>query len=138
MRRWVDGEAEFGFLAVVDRKSLEEERGQTGTSTTTDGVGDNEALETSAVVSELSDSVEAQVDDFSADSVVTSGEVVGSVFLSGDDLLWVEELTIGSGSDFVDDGWLKVDEEGSRHVLASTGLAEESVKGIIGLSEALV
>ena len=138
LRGWVDGETEFGFLAVVHGESLEEERGESGTSTTTDGVGDDEALETSAAISQFSDSVEAEVDDFSADGVVSSGEVVRGIFLSGDDLLWVEQLSVGSGSDFVDDGWFKVDEESSRHVLAGTGLAEECVEGIIGLSEALV
>jgi len=33
---------------------------------------------------------------------VTSGEVVGGVFLSGDELLGVEELSVGAGSDFID------------------------------------
>jgi len=55
---WVDGESELGFLAVVDGKSLEEERSETRASTTTDGVEDQESLETCAVISELSDSVE--------------------------------------------------------------------------------
>ena len=64
LRGWVDGETEFGFLAVVHGESLEEERGESGTSTTTDGVGDDEALETSAAISQFSDSVEAEVDAF--------------------------------------------------------------------------
>jgi len=42
----------------------------------------HEALETGTVVSELSDSVKTEIDDFLANGVVSSGEVVGSIFLS--------------------------------------------------------
>jgi hypothetical protein len=95
-------------------------------------------LETSAVVSELSDSVEAEIDDFLADGVVTSGEVVGGVFLSGDELLWVEELSVGTSSDFIDDGWFQVEENGSWDVFTSTGFGEEGVEGIISTTDSLV
>lgn len=138
LRRWVHGETELGLLAVVDRESLEEEGAESGSGTTTDGVEDEEALETSAVVSQLSDSVEAEIDDFSTNGVVTSGEVVGGIFLTGDQLLRVEQLSVGSGSDLIDDGWLQVEEDGSWHVLAGTGLGEEGVESIITSTDGLV
>ena len=47
---WVDGETELGFLTVIDGKSLEEERSETGSGTSTDGVEDEETLETSALI----------------------------------------------------------------------------------------
>jgi len=61
--RRVDGETELGLLSVIDGESLEEERSETGSGTSTDGVEDEETLESSALVSELSDSVEAEIDD---------------------------------------------------------------------------
>jgi hypothetical protein len=64
LRRGVDGEAELGLLAVIDGESFEEERSETRSSTTSDGVEDHESLETGAVVSQLSDSVEAEINDF--------------------------------------------------------------------------
>ena len=64
LRGWEDGESELGFLTVIDGESLEEERSETGSGTSTDGVEDHEALETSALIGELSDSVEAEIDDF--------------------------------------------------------------------------
>ena len=82
LRRGVDGETKLALLAVVDGKTFEEEGSETGTSTSTDGVEHKEALETSAVVSELSNPVEAEINDLLADGVVTSGEVVGGIFLS--------------------------------------------------------
>merc|ERR1719273_2999100 len=88
--RGVHSETELGFLAVVNGESLEEERAETGAGTTTDGVEDEEALETSALIGELSDTVEAEINNFLTDGVVTTGEVVGGVLLTRDELLGVE------------------------------------------------
>jgi len=79
---WVDGETELGLLTVIDGKSLEEERSETGSGTSTDGVEDEETLETSALIRELSDSIKAEIDDFLTNGVMSSGEVVGSILLS--------------------------------------------------------
>ena len=79
---WVDGETKLGFLTVIDGKSLEEEGTKTGSGTTTDGVEDEETLETGALVGKLSDSIEAEINDFFTDGVMSSGEVVGSIFFS--------------------------------------------------------
>merc|ERR1740139_960976 len=82
----VDGESELGFLAVIDGESLEEERSETGSGTATNGVEDEETLETSALIGELADSVEAEIDDLTSDGVMSTGEVVGGILLSGDEL----------------------------------------------------
>merc|ERR1719273_1367990 len=135
---WVDSESELGLLSVVNRESLKEEGSKTRSGTTSDGVEDKETLETSALISELSDSVEAKINDFLTNGVVTTGEVVGGVFLSGDELLWVEELSVGSGSDLIDNGWLKIEENGSWDLLASTSLGEEGVESIVSATDGLV
>jgi len=90
LRRGIDGESELRFLTVIDGKSFQKEGSETGTSSSSDGVEDHETLETGTVISELSDSVEAEIDDFFTNGVVTSGEVVGGIFLSGDQLFRVE------------------------------------------------
>ena len=135
---WVDGESELGFLTVVNGKSLEEKGSETGTGTSTDGVEDEETLETSALIGELSDSIEAEIDDLLTDGVVTSGEVVGGILLTGDELLWVEQLSVGSGSDLIDNGWLEIEEDGSWDMLSSTSLGEEGVEGIITTTDGFV
>ena len=135
---WVDGETELGLLTVIDGKSLEEERSETGSSTTTDGVENEETLETSTLVSKLSDSVETEIDDFFTNGVVTSGEVVSGIFFTRDELLWVEELSVGTSSDLIDDGWLEIEEDASWDVLSSTSLGEEGVEGIITTTDGLV
>merc|ERR1719321_687391 len=98
---------------------------------TTAGVVDQEALQTSAVIGQLTQAVQAQVDDFLTDGVVTTGEVVRGIFLTGDQLFRVEELTVRTGADFVNDGRLQVDEHGARHVLTSAGFGEEGVERVI-------
>jgi len=136
--RGVDGESELGFLTVIDGESLEEERSESGSGTSTDGVEDEETLETSALIGELSDSVEAEIDDLTSDGVVTSGEVVGGILLSGDELLGVEELSVGSGSDLIDNGGLKIEEDGSGDVLTGTSLGEEGVESVVTTTDGLI
>ena len=116
--RRVDGEGQLGLAAVVNRQTLEEERAKTGAGTAANGVEDDEALEASAVVRELANAVEHQVDDLLTNGVVATGIVVRRVLLSGDQLLRVVELAVCASADLVDDGRLKVDEDGARNVLA--------------------
>ena len=135
---WIDGESELGFFTVIDGKSLEEERSETGTGSSTDGVEDEETLETSALIGKLSDSVEAEINDFLTNGVMSSGEVVGSIFFTGDELLWMEELSVGSGSDLIDNGWLEIEEDSSWDVLTGTSLGEEGVESVITTTDGFV
>merc|ERR1711934_398586 len=136
--RRVHGETKLGFLTIVDGESLEEERSETRSGTTTDGVEDKETLKTSALIGELSDSVEAEINNFLTNGVVTSGEVVGGIFLTRDKLLWMEELSVGSSSDLINDGWLKIKEDGSWNMLSGTSLGEEGVESIITTSDGFI
>ena len=58
LRRWVDSEGKLGLAAIINRETFKKERAETRTGTTTDGVEDQEALETSALISELADTVQ--------------------------------------------------------------------------------
>lgn len=70
--------------------------------------------------------------------VVTTGEVVGGVFFAGDELLRVEELAVGAGSDFIDDSGLQIDEHGTRNVFAGSGFAEEGVESVVSAADGVV
>lgn len=70
--------------------------------------------------------------------VVASGEVVGGVFLAGDELFRVEELAVGAASDFVDDRGFKIHKDGARDMLAGSGFAKEGVEGVVCDSEGRV
>merc|ERR1719281_2347587 len=138
LRGRVDGEAELGLAAVVDGEALEEEGAEAGAGAAANSVKDEEALEAGAVVGELADAVEDEVDDLLADGVVATGVVVRSVFLAGDDLLRVVELAVGSGADFVAHGGLEVNVDGTGNVLASTSLGKEGVESIVTAADGLV
>jgi len=100
---WVNGKTELWFFTVIDWQSLEEKRSQTWASTSTDWVENEETLESSALISKFSDSVKAEVNDFFTDGVMTSSEVVSSILLSWDELLGMEQLSVSSSSDLIDD-----------------------------------
>jgi len=138
LRGRVDGELELGLLAVVDGESLHKKRSKAGTGTATEGVEDQKALKTSALIGELSDSVEHEIDDLLTNGVVATGVVVSGILLAGDQLLGVEELSVGAGSDLVDDGGLEIDKDGSGDVLACTSLGEKGVEGVVATADGLV
>jgi hypothetical protein len=138
LRSGVDSETKLGFLTIVHRETLKEKRSETRTSTTTNGVEDQETLKTSAVISELADTVEGEVNNFFTNGVVTTGVVVGSIFFTRDQLFGVEELTVGTSADFVNDGRLQIEEDSTRNVFASTSFREKGVEGIVTTTDGFI
>jgi hypothetical protein len=138
LRTGGDSEGELGLAAIVDRETLQKKRSKTGTSTSSSGVEDEETLKTSTVVSKLADAVQDKVNNFLSDGVVTTGVVVGGIFLSRDDLLGVVKLGVGSGADFVTDGGLKIDVDSTGDVLSRRSLAEEGVEGVVSNANGMV
>ena len=138
LRCRVDGELQLGFLAVVHGKSLQEERSKSRSGTSSEGMEDEESLESSTLVSQLSDSVQADIDNLLSDGVVTTSIVVSGILLSCDQLLRVEQLSVGSSTDLINNGGLKIKEDGTWYVLASSGLREEGVERVITTSDGLV
>lgn len=138
LRSGVHRELKLGLLAVVNRQTFKKQSTETGTGTTTEGVEDKETLKTSAVISESADAVQDNINELLADGVMTTSVVVSSIFLSSDQLLRVEKLTVGTGTDFIDDSGFKIDEDGTGNVLSAAGLREESIeageeKGRLGM-----
>ena len=61
--RWVNSETKLGLFPIVHRKSLKEKRSETRSGSSTNSVEDKEALETSAVISKLSDTVQTEINN---------------------------------------------------------------------------
>ena len=101
LRSGVDRELQLRLLAVVNGETFHQERSESGSGATSEGVEDQEALESRAVVGDSADSVEDRVDQFLSDGVVTTGIVVSGIFLSGNELLGVEKLLVSSAADFI-------------------------------------
>lgn len=115
---WVDAELQLGLLAVVDRQALHKEGTETRSGSTTEGVENQETLETRAVIGNTADLVEDLVDQLLSDSVVATSVVVGSILLAGDHLLWVEKAAVGTSADLIDDVWLEITVDGTWDILA--------------------
>jgi len=131
LRTGRDGKGQLGLAAVVNGKTFQEEGSETGSGTSSGGVEDEESLESGTVVGELSDAIQDVVNNLLSDGVVTTGVVVGGILLSGDDLLGVVELGVGTGADFVANGGFQIHENSAGNVLSGGGLAEEGVEGVV-------
>jgi hypothetical protein len=57
LRCGVDSKLKLGFLAVVDGETFHEERSETRSGTTTEGVEDEESLQTCALVGQVDSAV---------------------------------------------------------------------------------
>lgn len=134
----VDGEFQFGLLAIIDRQTLHQQRGEAGASTATEGVEDEETLQTSALIGQLADTVQHQINDLLANGVVATSVVVGGIFLASDQLLGVEQLAVCASAHLIDHSGLQIDKHGTGHMLASAGLAEEGVERVITTADGLV
>jgi len=135
---WVDGKFQLGFFTVVNRESFHQERSESGSGSTTERVEDEETLKTGTLVGELSNSVENQINNLFTDGVVTSGVVVSRVLFTGDQLFWVEELSVGSGSDFINNSWLQINEDSSWDVFTGTSFREKGVERVVAATNGFV
>jgi len=138
LRAGPDGERDLGFLTVINGQPFQHEATKTGTGTTTDSVVDDETLKTSTVILQFPDPVQNKVNNFLTNGIVTPLEVVGSIFLTGDQLLRVEQLPVGTSPNLIDDGGLEINEHTPGNVLTLTSLGEEGVKGIITTTNGLI
>jgi hypothetical protein len=134
LRRRRDGKGEFALAAVIYAKALQEETAESGSRTTSRGVKDEKSLETGAIVSQLADAIEDEINNLLAGGVMTTGVVVGGVFLPVDNLLGVVELLVRTRADFVTDGGFEIYVDSAGDVLAPVSLAEEGVEGVVGLT----
>lgn len=73
---WVDTELQLDLLAEVDGETLHEESTESGTSSSTERVEDQETLETRAVIGNMANLVQNLVDQLLSDSIVATGVVV--------------------------------------------------------------
>jgi hypothetical protein len=101
-------------------------------------VEDEESLETGALVSEFSGSVENQIDQFFADSIVTSSVVVSGILFTSDKLFWVEKLSVSTSSDLIDNSWLQINENSPWYVFTGTSFREKGVERIVAASDGFV
>ena len=134
LRSRVDCELQLGFLSVVNGQSFHQQRCESRSSSTSEGVEDQESLESSTLISQFPDSVQDQINDLFSNGVVSSSIVIGCILFSCDQLLRVEKLSVFSSSDLIDYSWFQVNIHCSGDVFSSSRLSEEGVERIISSS----
>merc|ERR1711963_385341 len=134
----VDGELQLGLLAIVHGQTLHQQGSEARSSSSSERVEHKESLETSTLVSQLTNTVQNKINDLLANGVVAPGVVVGGVLLASHELLGVEQLSVDSSSDLVNDGRFKINKDSSGDVLASSSLREEGVEAVISSTNSLV
>jgi len=120
LRSRVNAELQLALLSVVNGQTLHQKSTETRTSSTTEGVEDQETLESRAAVGNTADLVQNLVDQLLSDGVVATGVVVGSILLSGNHVLGVEEAAVGTGADLIDDVGLQIAVDGTGNIFALT------------------
>jgi hypothetical protein len=131
---WVNTELELNFLSEIDRQTLHEESTETRASSTSERVEDQETLETRAVIGDLANLIQDLINQFLANSVMSTGIVVGSVLLSSNHLLGMEQAAVGTSADLIDDIGLEIAVDGSGNIFALTSLGEEGAETLIRVS----
>ena len=97
----------------------DEEGTHTGTGTTTQRVGQLEALEAVAVLALLAHDVEDRVDELGALGVVALGPVISGARLAENEVVRPEELAVGAGTHRVHRARLEVQQNCTGHIFAA-------------------
>ncbi len=66
---------------------------------------------------------------------MATGVVVGGILLASDELLGVEELTVGASPNLINDSGLQINENSTGDVLSSASLSKEGGEAVISSHE---
>jgi hypothetical protein len=124
-----DGEGSHHAVGELLADLGDEESTHTGTGTTTEGVGDLEALEAVAALGLTTDDIDDLVDQLGTLGVMTLGPVVASAGLAKDEVVGTEELTKGTGTDGIHGAGLEINEDGTGNILLAGGLIDKCMSG---------
>ena len=125
-----DGEGAHDSVGVLLSDLGDQESSHTGAGTTTERVGDLEALEAVAAFSFLSNDVENGVDQLGTLGVVALSPVVTGARLAEHEVVGSEELTEGASSDGVHSSGLEIHKDGSGNVSSTSGFVVVNVDSL--------
>ena len=120
----------MGNTGVLLADLGDEERAHTRAGTTTQGVGDLEALEAVAGLGLLAHNVEDGVDELGTLGVVALSPVVTGTRLAEDEVVRAEHLAEGAGAHGVHRAGLEVHQHGAGNVAAAGGFVEVHVDAL--------
>jgi hypothetical protein len=117
---WHDGESDHHSIWVFLSDLGDQKSSHTGSSSSTERVGNLETLKAIATFSFFSNDIKDGIDEFGTLGIMSFGPVVTGTGLSEDEVVWSEELSEWSSSDRVHCTWFEIHEDGSWNV-STTG-----------------
>ena len=88
-------------------------------------------LQSTALVSQFSNTIQNQVNDLLSNGVVSSCIIVGRILLASHQLFRMEQLTVSSSADLINNRRLQIHKDSPGYVLASTCLGKEGTERVI-------
>lgn len=132
-----DGESGHHTVGELLTNLGDEQSTHTGTSTTTQRVGDLETLKGVTALSLATDNIKDLVNQLGTLSVVTLGPVVSGTGLAEDEVVGAEKLTERTGADGVHGTGLKIDEDSTGNVLVAGGLKKKNASDYVPAGQAV-
>jgi len=124
--RWDNGESGHHAVWELLTDLGDQKRTHTGTSSTTEGVGDLEALEAVTALRLATHDIKNLVDKLSTLGVMSLSPVVTGTGLTENEVVWTEKLAEWAGADGIHGTRLQIDKNGTRNILVARCL--ESVR----------
>ena len=103
-------ESEFRLLPVVDRQTFQKQTAETRSNISATHIVHQETLKASAIVRQFPEAVQDKGNDFLANGVISTREIVGSVFLPRDRSLKVKQLPTCDGAHFNHEHGLQIND----------------------------
>mmetsp|Transcript_16815 Transcript_16815/g.21923 ORF Transcript_16815/g.21923 Transcript_16815/m.21923 type:complete len:272 (+) Transcript_16815:632-1447(+) len=138
LRRRSQGKRKLGLATVINTQTFQQERTKTRTGTSSRGVEDQKTLQSSTVIGQLTDTVNDGINNLLAGGVMTTGVVVGGIFLSVDNLFRVVQRLVDTRTNFITDRGFQISVDGTRNVLSSGSFTKKGVEGIVFLTRGTI
>lgn len=90
MRRRIDREFKLALFAIIHRKTFHQQGREPGSSTTSERMEGEKALEAIATFDRATNSLKHRVDEFFSDRIVATCIIVCRIFFPADKLLRME------------------------------------------------
>ena len=103
-------ESESRLLPIVDRQTFQKQTAETRSNISATRIVHQETLKANAIVRQFPEAIQDKGNDFLANSVISTREIVGSVFLSRDQSLRVTQLPTYDGTHFNHERGLQINE----------------------------
>jgi hypothetical protein len=122
-----DGEGAHDAVGVLFADLGDEEGAHTGTSATTERVGQLEALKAVAALGLLAHDIKNGVDEFGTLGVVALSPVVTSSSLAEHEVVGAKDLTVGAGANGVHGAGLEIHEHSAGNIAPTGGFIKVNV-----------